>query len=111
PVDGASVAAESDSQQHAVFVYGTLRYRWVRLLVMRTQGAPQTAILEGYRRQQLDLEPDADARVEGLLLSVSAAQLRRLDRYERLGVRYERRPVELADGTLAWVYLRRNPES
>ncbi|HEY7884972.1 MAG TPA: gamma-glutamylcyclotransferase family protein [Cellvibrionaceae bacterium] len=112
PATDAGVAeAQVADKPHHVFVYGTLRYRPVRLLVMGTTGAPRAATLEGYRREGLDLERDREHQVEGMLLSVTTPQLRRLDRYERLGVRYEREQIELTNGVTAWVYLRRRPQS
>lgn len=95
--------------QYPVFVYGTLRSSLVRRLVFGADGDPQSAVLPGFRRRGLDLvdaPDDPDAEVPGLLLRVSPAQLAALDRYEKLGVRYQRLPVTLADGTEAWVYRR-----
>ncbi|BBI61983.1 hypothetical protein HSBAA_32890 [Vreelandella sulfidaeris] len=63
-------------------------------------------MLEGYQRNGLDLSPQPGSKVEGLLLRVDADELARLDRYERLGVRYERVEITLEDGSRAWVYLR-----
>lgn len=95
-----------EARTHYVFVYGTLRYAPVRWIVMGTSGSPKAALLEGFERQGLDLAPSGDSHVEGLLLKVTPAQLSRLDRYERLGVRYERVQQTLSDGSSAWVYLR-----
>ena len=94
---------------HAVFVYGTLRYPSIRRLVLGRAGDPAHAVLAGYRRVNLDLEPVPGEQVEGVVLEVSAEELARLDRYERLGVRYARTRVTLADGTDAWVYTRVEP--
>lgn len=105
PQEVGAMEEAGDSQR--VFVYGTLRYRLVRGLIIRGASDPRPAVLEGYKRQGLDIEPQPGASVEGLLLTVNARQLRRLDRYERLGVRYERERVSLKDGTTAWVYRRR----
>lgn len=99
-------AAVSQPETARVFVYGTLRYHLVRALVMGASGEPQSAVLEGYRREGLDLRAHANSRVEGLLLHVNREQLRRLDRYERLGVRYGRQELQLQNGTRAWVYRR-----
>lgn len=95
-----------EQRTHQVFVYGTLCYAPVRLVVMGSFGAPEEAVLEGYQRNGLDLSPQPGSNVEGLLLRVDAKQLARLDRYERLGVRYERVAISLDDGTRAWVYQR-----
>lgn len=98
--------ARIEQRSHQVFVYGTLRYAPVRLVVMGSFGDPEKAILKGYQRDGLDLSLQSGSYVEGLLLHVSADELARLDRYERLGIRYERVAITLDDGTRAWVYLR-----
>lgn len=95
-----------EPRTHQVFVYGTLRYAAVRLVVMGSFGSPEEAVLEGYQRDGLDLSPQPASRVEGLRLQVDALELARLDRYERLGIRYERVKKTLNDGSSAWVYLR-----
>lgn len=95
---------------HRVFVYGTLTHAPVRWLVYGRAGEPEPAVLEGFRRTGLDLAPAPSASVKGLLLRVDAEELYRLDRYERLGIRYDRVRVSLADGREAWVY-RRLPET
>lgn len=104
--DRPDVLADIEQRTHQVFVYGTLRYAPVRLAVMGSFGDPEEAMLEGYQRNGLDLSPQPGSDVEGLLLQVDADELARLDRYERLGVRYERVAMTLEDGTRAWVYLR-----
>ncbi len=100
---------------HQVFVYGTLRYAPIRYLVMGTSGSPEAASLGGYRRCGLNIapiktpsvtKPAPDRVINGLMLDVSAVELARLDRYERLGVRYTRRRITLEDDTRAWVYRR-----
>lgn len=98
------------SRPHQVFVYGTLTYAPVRFVVMGALGDPDPATLEGFTREGLDISPAPDEHINGLRLTVTPEQLARLDRYERLGIRYERVKLPLADGTMAWVY-RRLPES
>lgn len=93
--------------EQEVFVYGTLRYDWLRWIIMGTPIETRDATLEGYRRQDLDILPQPDAEVPGEVLTVSPAALKALDRYERLGIRYTRESVRLADGSTAWVYKRR----
>lgn len=46
-----------EQRTHQVFVYGTLRYAPIRLVVMGSFGDPEDAVLEGYRRNGLDLSP------------------------------------------------------
>lgn len=93
----------------AVFVYGTLRHGLVRRLVIGRQVESSPARLPGYRRQGLDIQPEPGAVVEGERIDVEVEELRRLDRYERLGIRYERVRHRLADGSEAWVYRRMPP--
>lgn len=99
--------AEIDpTREHRVFVYGTLRSPWVRRVVMGRSGTGEPARLSGYSKAALDVVPDPDGVTEGYVITVSAEELRRLDRYERIGVRYERFKMTLDDGTSAWVYRR-----
>ncbi|TDB05498.1 gamma-glutamylcyclotransferase family protein [Halomonas marinisediminis] len=91
---------------HAVYVYGTLRVPVVRWIVIGDEVETRPASLEGWRRTGLDLEPAPGERVPGEVLIVDAEELARLDRYERLGIRYERVRHTLADGSEAWVYRR-----
>lgn len=102
PEEPAPIAAG----EHRVFVYGTLRHAPLRWVIYGRSGDPEPARLPGYRREGLDITRDAGASVEGLLLRVDADELARLDRYERLGIRYERIERPLADGQTAWVYRR-----
>lgn len=92
--------------EHRVFAFGTLTNPLVRTIVIRAYVPTEPAELEGYRRYRLDLLPEDDAVTEGRIFYVNATQLRRLDRYERVGVRYERYLYYLADGKPAWVYRR-----
>lgn len=93
-------------QTHRVFAYGTLRYPSVRWLVTGRSIPAQSATLQGFRKQGLDLVPQAGAQTQGEVFEVDAEALRRLDRYERLGVRYQRSKLILDSGAMAWVYLR-----
>lgn len=95
-----------ETRTHRVFAYGTLRSRVLRWMVIGRAGDDQPATLPGYRRDGLDIAPAPGAETDGEVFEVSADELRRLDRYERLGIRYERVERTLADGTKAWVYRR-----
>lgn len=99
-----------DAVSHPVFVYGSLTLAPVRLLVKGRAGQTEAVTLSGYTRRGLDINPEPGAELPGLLLEVSADELRRLDRYERLGVRYTREWMTLSDGTQAWVYRRLEAE-
>lgn len=89
-----------------VFVYGTLRYDWLRWIIMGKPIETREATLSGYHRQDLDIQPQPGAEVHGEVLTIDPAALKALDRYERLGIRYTRESVKLADGTTAWLYKR-----
>lgn len=95
-----------EQRTHQLFVYGTLRYKAIRWVVFGGSGNPETAVLEGYTREGLNLTPQSESHVDGLKLTVTHQELARLDRYERLGIRYERIEKQLADGSSAWVYVR-----
>src|SRR5699024_904616 len=90
--------------EHLVFVYGTLRQPLVRWWVFGRTDSVEAAQLQGFRRTGLDRERSANTTVKGLILTVSHEELQRLDRYERVGIRYERRIETLEDGREAWVY-------
>lgn len=104
PVD--MVPQQTESGYHKVFVYGTLRFAPVRWIVKGRAGEAESHTLHGYRRSGLDIQADPSAVVDGYLLRVSTEELLRLDRYERLGIRYQRKAIELKDGGWAWVYQR-----
>ncbi len=101
--------ALDEDATYTVFVYGTLRKPWVRWLVTGRAGSSEPAQLVGYQKQQLDIKPVAGATTEGEVIRVTADELRALDRYERLGVRYERVELTLQDGQSAWVYRLMEP--
>lgn len=96
--------ALDDRETHQVFAYGTLKSPFVRLVVTRRISQGEAAQLEGFERQGLDIVRSEGAVTEGILFQVSVDELRRLDRYERLGIRYQRKELELRDGQVAWVY-------
>ncbi|MFB2763409.1 gamma-glutamylcyclotransferase family protein [Marinobacter shengliensis] len=101
--------AIDEDETYSVFVYGTLTRPWVRWLVMGRAGSSEPARLPGFRKEKLDLKPDPEAVTQGEVIEVSAGELRALDRYERLGVRYERVELTLQDGRSAWVYRLMEP--
>lgn len=91
---------------HRVFAYGTLRKPIVRWLVIGRSTPAQPATLPDFRKQGLNLVPQAGAHTPGEVFMVDADELRRLDRYERLGIRYQRSMLTLEAGKTAWVYCR-----
>lgn len=101
-----TVTVDERVSNQDVFVYGTLKNEWLRWLVMGTPEKVRNATLPGYQRHDLDILPTPGGTVEGEVLTVTPAALKALDRYERLGIRYERDSVKLADGSITWVYRR-----
>lgn len=95
-----------NSTGYRVFVYGTLKQPLVRRFITGARVPATPAQLPAFKRHGLTIKPKPDAMVEGLLLEVSAQQMRRLDRYERLGLRYCRFQVQLASGEQVWAYQR-----
>lgn len=89
-----------------VFVYGTLRNPLVRWLIVGRRISTAPAAVSGFDKQRLDIQPLPDGRVPGEVFSVAPRELARLDRYERLGVRYERVCLALDSGEPVWVYRR-----
>ncbi|KFF49184.1 hypothetical protein GY26_09825 [Gammaproteobacteria bacterium MFB021] len=102
PVEPAMVDTRIPRQD--VFVYGTLRQGWIRWLVTGRAGDSRPATLAGYRKQDLDVIADDEGQVDGEIISVTPDELRALDRYERVGVRYQRESVKLEDGSIVWIY-------
>lgn len=96
--------------KHRVFVYGTLTYPWVRRVVIGHWVETKPAVLKNYQQEALDLKPALGQQVIGQVFVVTPAQLERLDRYERLGIRYQRVKKTLASGQQAWVYERLSTE-
>lgn len=94
-----------DARQ-AVFGYATLSNPLVRSVVVRRWVPSEPAQLSGYRQVGRDLAPMSGGVVEGRVFEVGPLELRRLDRYERLGDLYQRMQKDLDDGTRAWVYRR-----
>lgn len=93
-------------EKHRVFAYGTLRQPIVRWLIIGRLPHTQPATLPGYSKRGLDLEPQKGTQTSGDVFLVDAEELRRIDRYERLGVRYQRSRFHLSSGKSAWVYHR-----
>lgn len=102
----AGLAPVAGNRLHRVFAYGTLRYEPVRWLVIGRAAPAEAAALPGFRADGLDVVRAPTARTDGIVFEVTADELSALDRYERLGVRYERIELPLDDGTAAWVYRR-----
>ena len=96
----------AQDETHQVFAYGTLRQPLVRWLVLGRRVATHEAALPGFRQRGRNVVAQAGALTRGEVFTVDADELRRLDRYERLGIRYRRSRQQLTSGTSAWVYQR-----
>ena len=93
-----------------LFVYGTLMEPIVQISVFggTTHGQPDT--LADFKKSSIRLggrlypiiEPEADSSVEGLVITVTPTELRRIDQYE--GEDYRRKKVTLVSGRQVWVY-------
>lgn len=94
------------AEPYKVFVYGTLKQPWVRRFIIGRSVEVTVDKLSGYQRQGLNLVEETEAVTIGLRFVVNATEMQRLDRYERLGVRYQREQLVLDSSTQAWVYRR-----
>ncbi|SEA57000.1 Gamma-glutamyl cyclotransferase, AIG2-like [Alkalimonas amylolytica] len=103
-------SVEYQQPSYQLFAYGTLRNRFVRKLV--TGGDVKVTVdeLAGFEREGLNIVANEAAVTVGVRMQVSKRQMQRLDRYERLGLRYCRFQVFLTSGEQAWVYQRLNGE-
>ncbi len=108
PVTAPMIKAQNDSGDgpHPVFGYATLTHPVVRFVVVGHHVPTRAAALPDMRREGRDLRPAPGAAQPGKVFDVSSGGLLRLDRYERLGVRYRRDLMPLDDGSMAWVYRR-----
>ncbi len=96
-----------------LFSYGTLQEAEVQQSLFRRAVKAQPDTLEGYELSTIGLganmypviwpSSNPNAFVEGLLLEVSPAELRRTDRYE--GKAYQRVEVVFRSGKKGWVYV------
>lgn len=94
------------AKSYDVFAYGTLKQPWIRRFIIGRTVHVHEDSLSGYQRDGLDLQPDPAFTTIGLRFVVTPKEMRRLDRYERLGVRYQREQLLLDSGHKAWVYRR-----
>lgn len=93
-----------------LFVYGTLTAPERQRAIIGRAAASAPAALEGYHKGTITLglhtypiaRAHAGARIEGLVLAVTAAELALFDRYETDA--YRRVRVTLAGGAEAWLY-------
>ncbi len=106
----AVLARAVNSHPELVFVYGTLKrghgnHHWLAEAPFQGEAVLPDVVLH-------DLGPfpmavPGEGLVRGEVYAVDAAGLARLDRLEGYPRLYDRRPLPLADGRHAWVYLGR----
>ena len=93
-----------------LFAYGTLQQPAVQQLLLGRELASTPDVLDDYEKISITLgstaypiiQPQAGAEVSGLLLSVEADDLPKLDHYETAA--YQRVRVTLRSGVDAWVF-------
>ena len=93
-----------------LFVYGTLKEPSVQFLVFGRVTSGKLDTLTGYRKASIRLggrvfpiiKPEAGTSVEGMVITVSPTELKKIDRYE--GQAYRRQKVTLSSGQEVWVY-------
>lgn len=91
---------------HYVFAYGSLQNSLLRRWVIGRHVPTVLATLNDHIKVGLNIEKQKGGVTKGLLFMVDNTELGRLDRFERLGVRYERVEMVLESGITAWVYRR-----
>lgn len=93
-----------------LFVYGTLTIPTVQQVVLgrKVTGTPDALL--GFRKSEIRLGqhqypiavPEANSRLDGLMLELTLEELARADAYETDA--YQRIRVTLASGAEAWMY-------
>jgi gamma-glutamylcyclotransferase (GGCT)/AIG2-like uncharacterized protein YtfP len=93
-----------------LFVYGTLKDHHIQQAVFGRVAGGKPARLKGYKKIRLQLGhntypiaiPDAKETIEGVVISVTPAELKSIDHYETGA--YRREKITLESGQEAWVY-------
>lgn len=94
----------------SLFVYGTLMNPLIQQRVFGRTAPGEADRLVGFRKDLIHLgsgvypiiRPEAGAVVEGMVIEVTPAELKLIDRYE--GPAYRRVRVTLGSGREGWVY-------
>lgn len=97
---------------HNLFAYGTLREETVQRTIIGRVVPLRPATLAGYAKRTVTLggtvypriERDAPSMVDGAVMTLTDAELARVDAYE--GSAYVRVTVTLTDGETAFVYVK-----
>ena len=111
--------SNTSSNKHRVFVYGTL-IRGARNsdVMLRARLISRLAFTKEKSFFMLQFQSSTDqgkyspgvfengnCRIKGQLYEVSDQLLRKLDKIEKNGVRYDRKIVHMSDNSLAWMYI------
>ena len=106
-----------------LFTYGTLQNHDIQRAIFGRLLDGQSDILEGYRKEWIDLNANNDSNdeefiypiavysgcqedaIEGFLYRLTFEELLKADDYE--GDSYQRTKVTLKSGTLCWIYEKR----
>ncbi len=95
-----------------IFVYGTLKLPVVQREVIGREVELLADTLKGYQTEPVVIDgteyqtlvPHEDAEIEGTIISVTRAELARIDAYEP--DEYKRTSVTAKSGRVAWVYVK-----
>jgi gamma-glutamylcyclotransferase (GGCT)/AIG2-like uncharacterized protein YtfP len=100
-----------------LFVYGTLKEPRVQKKVLGRTVPGELNTLADYKKCSIQLgrriypaiRSEVGSSVEGLVIAVTPAELKQIDRYETDA--YQRKKVTLTSGRQAWVYQEATPSA
>jgi gamma-glutamylcyclotransferase (GGCT)/AIG2-like uncharacterized protein YtfP len=95
----------NQEQRHSLFVYGTLQSNLLRYYACHCLVPETPATLRGYEKIGLNIVPSENDSVSGSILTLSTAQLERIDSYETVPRRYTRERITI-NGEAHWVYIK-----
>lgn len=98
--------------QEKLFVYGNLMNTKIQQKVIKRVIKGISSTLKGYKKSKIRIEgksypiiiPKKNSSVNGLIISVTAKDLKLIDNYETNA--YKRKKVVLGNGKEVWVYLK-----
>ena len=101
------VAYPASQRTETVFVYATLTNPLIRAYACRCLVSGEPATLPGYYRDDRTIIASSTSTVRGALITVSPAELARLDHYEGTPNNY-RREIVFIEGNTVFVYIKNN---
>ena len=101
------VTYPASQRTETVFVYATLTNPLIRTYACRCFVGSQPSTLSGYYRDGRTIIASNTATVNGVIITVSPAELARLDRYEGVPIDYQRESL-LVNDVPVFVYIK-NP--